>query len=206
MATPLGATWKIREAGSPGTGHLHSHTKSGTSCQMLMKCLNGKLKCCVSPLCFLSSLEQAPSTATSPRNQRSEAEPGTSARARGGLDSKGKLESTEHHRGMQGMPGRRSQCSLRVLWAGASTQMCSAAQWSNVWQRSEAQSGTLRLILNGQSYLPGLLKRDLPPTKLSSLGSQNPNERTQGKPRPPLGSGRSLVGKYFEIGERSLHL
>lgn len=83
---PWGATWRIREAGSPGTGHLHSHTPSGTSCQMLMRCLSGKLKCCESPLCFLSSLERAPCTATSPRNQRSEAEPGMSARARGGLD------------------------------------------------------------------------------------------------------------------------
>lgn len=67
-ARPLAATRKLGEVGSPGKWTVY--TKPGTSCQMLIECLNGKFKCCGPPFSEvpLSSLKQAPSTALSPKS------------------------------------------------------------------------------------------------------------------------------------------
>lgn len=49
VAMPLGTRGRFQELAAQELGRLQSHTKAGTSCQVLMTCLNGELECCESP-------------------------------------------------------------------------------------------------------------------------------------------------------------
>lgn len=125
MAMSLVDIRKLWEAGSP----RDTHTKSGTSCQMLVKYLNRKLQCsCAHSLLHLLP-EPSPFHCPVSLKLEEQDQVGMSTGVRGNCDRKGKLESTKHHRGIRGMPRRCSQWSLRILSAGASIQVSPNAQW-----------------------------------------------------------------------------